>query len=335
MRIRHQTIRKILVIQLQPFGDVFLTTAYFKALKAYYPKGRLYYLVKAPYQNIVRDHPFIDELIVIPKKSGLRYLIERLKTFRRLRREGFDLVIDQQNMPSSQILAFITGAPYRIGYADERNNLNFLYNIHARFGTPRYSAAQKFDIVKPIGMPEASPVLHFDIPQEALDFTDTWLKAQGVIADKAILMAPGSKLPHKKWASEGYAQVAAAFQAKGYHVILICAPGEEKDIEAVTRHMTSPPCILPPTALDNVAALISRIPFFICNDGGINHLAVAVGNKTLALFGRTSPQAWSPATQYPSHRHLFNPDAAKDDPFFGINPDEVVSAIMDFLETPP
>ena len=71
MRIKHRNIKKICVIQLQPFGDVFLTTSYFKALKEFYPKARLTYLMKEPYQKIIRDHPYIDDVIVIKKASGI------------------------------------------------------------------------------------------------------------------------------------------------------------------------------------------------------------------------------------------------------------------------
>lgn len=35
MRIKHKNIKNICVIQLQPFGDVFLTTSYFKTLKKF------------------------------------------------------------------------------------------------------------------------------------------------------------------------------------------------------------------------------------------------------------------------------------------------------------
>lgn len=334
MRIKHRDIKKICVIQLQPFGDVFLSTSYFEALKEFYPKATLTYLMKEPFQIIVKDHPAIDKIIAIKKESGLRYLIERVKTFRKIRKEKFDLVIDQQNMPSSQVLSFISGAPYRIGYKSERKNLEFLYNIHARFGPVRYSASQKFDIVKPLGMPEKSYKMRYTIPRQAFDHVDTWFKEQGIAPEKSILFSPGSKLAYKKWSPDGFATVATRLQDQGYQIILMCAPGEENDVKDVADRMAQAPFIAPPTALHNAAALINRIPLFLCNDGGINHLSVAVGNKVIAIFGLSNPQAWSPATEYPSHRHLYHPGFSKDDPFFGITTDQVFDAILDFLKTP-
>jgi ADP-heptose:LPS heptosyltransferase len=334
MKIDHRSIKKICVIQLQPFGDVFLTTSYFKALKEFYPRAELTYLMKEPFHLIVKDHPYIDRIISIKKQSGLAYLIERLKTFRRVRNEKFDLVIDQQFMPSSQVIAYLSGARYRIGYKSGFKNLFFLYNIFAKGDPSRYSAVQKFDIVKPLGMKEKPCKLFFHIPAESLNRADAFLKENGVDPEKAILISPGTKMEYKKWPAEGFAKAASLLQEKGYRIVLICAPSEEKDVAAVVSHMKNPPVVDPPSSLQDAAALIHRIPLFICNDGAINHLSVAVGNKTIAIFGISSPASWSPASVFKSHRHMHNPHFKQGDPFFGITPEELVEEAVDFLNAP-
>lgn len=335
MRIRHRTIRKILVIQLQPFGDVFLTTAYFKALKARYPKARLYYLMKAPYQNIVRDHPFIDELIVIPKKSGLRYLIERLKTFRRLRREAFDLVIDQQNMPSSQVLAFITGAPYRIGYTDERNNLNFLYNLHARFGPLRYSGQQKFDILKPLGLVEVPCHLTIPISDAERQGMRDWLNDQGLSPERTMVLSPGSRFPFKKWPAACFAKVAdLMYQNHGFRTVVVWGPAEKNDALDVASLAAEPVTLAPPTTFQQLGAILENAALLVCNENAVNHCSVAFGVTTLSVFGPTDPRCWSPAGIFPTHHHLHNPDADRKDPTFGISPEKVLAAIEAAIPLP-
>jgi len=51
-KIDLKTITKILVIQLKPFGDVLLTTAYFETLKKKLPQAKLYYLESVRKLNI-------------------------------------------------------------------------------------------------------------------------------------------------------------------------------------------------------------------------------------------------------------------------------------------
>ncbi|GAB6094666.1 lipopolysaccharide heptosyltransferase I [Desulfatiferula olefinivorans] len=328
MRIRHRTIRKILVIQLQPFGDVFLTTAYFKALKARYPKARLYYLMKAPYQKIVSDHPYIDELIVIPKQSGLRYLIERLKMFRRLRREKFDLVIDQQNMPSSQILAFITGAPYRVGYTDDRNNLNFLYNIHARFGPARYSGQQKFDILKPLGMVERSCHLTIPISEADRNAMKGFLRDQGFSPERTLVLSPGSRFPVKKWPADCFAKVADMMaDHHGFRSLVVWGPDEKDDALRVASLAKRPVIPAPPTTFQQLGAILENATLLVCNDNAVNHCSTAFGVTTFSVFGPTDPRCWSPAGIFPTHHHLHNPDRDNRDPSFGLTPEHVFSVI--------
>ena len=89
--------------------------------------AKIYYLIKEPYQKIVLNHPYIDKVITIKRFNGINYFVERIRIFKRIRQEKFDLVIDQQNMPSSQQFTLFSGAKYRLGYADAR--FHMVYNL--------------------------------------------------------------------------------------------------------------------------------------------------------------------------------------------------------------
>jgi len=138
-------IKKVLVIQLGPFGDALLTTSYFDTLKRALGGAQLHYLIKEPYHKIVRRHPHIDNVIIMKKAHGLEFSIERIRTYARIIKGEFDLVIDQQNQQSTQALTLFSGARYRLGYADGR--FSFAYNLKAQRGEPRYSASRRFDIL--------------------------------------------------------------------------------------------------------------------------------------------------------------------------------------------
>jgi len=68
-----QIIKKILVIQLRPFGDVFITSALFEPLRKAFPNAKLCLLLMEPYLSAVEGHPFIDEFITIPRLKGFKY----------------------------------------------------------------------------------------------------------------------------------------------------------------------------------------------------------------------------------------------------------------------
>ncbi|HVP58048.1 MAG TPA: glycosyltransferase family 9 protein [bacterium] len=318
-------IKKILVIQLGPFGDGLLTTSYFETLKRRMPGAELWYVIKEPYDAVVRGHPSIDNLITIKARKRLAYALERLRTIRRIRAEKFDLVIDQQNMPSSQHLTLLSGARYRLGYRDGR--LWFAYNLRAGRGRLRYSASRKFDILEPLGIAEEPYQLHFSVRPEAEVEIESWLEREHLDARDLIVISPGSPVAKKQWCLANYAALADLIQSRTrFKVVLLWAATERPQVETVSVQMKTRPIMAPPTDLHQSAALLKRCRMLVCNDGGINHLAVATGTETLAIFGNTDPVVWSPASVFSHHHHLHNPDFKPGtDSTFGI-PAEVAFA---------
>jgi ADP-heptose:LPS heptosyltransferase len=320
-------IRKILVIQLGPFGDALLTTSYFGTLKKRLPDVRLSFLVKQPYDSAIRDHPVIDGIIVIKRRSGFGYVAERLRVVHAIRSEGFDLVIDQQNKPSSQQLTFLSGARYRLGYADAR--FSWVYNLKAGRGPLRYSAARKYDILKPLGIEEEKYTIYFHVPAEAQRYIDSWLRETGLDPACLICVSPGSPARKKRWRPASFARLADLIQTRtGNRVVLLWAPGEVGDIESVKADMQTEPTLAPPTDPRQAAALLRRCRLLVCNDGGLNHLSVATGTRTIAIFGTTDPVVWSPASAFDHHYHVYKPgfDSLRDDSF-GISPEEVFDEV--------
>ena len=327
-------LRKILVIQLGPFGDALLTTSYFETLKRRAPEAKLYYLIKQPYDSVIRDHPLIDAIMVIRKRQGLGYALERLRTLHAIRAEGFDLVIDQQNKPSSQQLTFLSGARYRLGYADAR--FSWAYNLKAGRGPLRYSGNRKFDILGPLGIEEEDYRLYFPVPAEAGRYIDTWLGGAGLDPGRLVCISPGSPVRKKRWKPESFAGLADSIQSlTDNKVAILWGPREVEDMDTVRTLMCTQPAVAPPTDLHQAAALLKRCRLLVCNDGGLNHIAAAVGTPTLAIFGATDPTVWSPASVFDRHHHLYKPgfDSLHDDSF-GITPDEVFGRVKEILACP-
>lgn len=324
------SLRKVLVIQLGPFGDGLLTTAYFEALKRALPGVELHYLIKEPYHFAVRRHPLVDRLITIPARKGAGYLLQRLKTIAGIRRERYDLVIDQQNKFSSKYITWLSGARYRLGYSGAR--MKQAYNLTTPREGKRYAAARRFDILKPLGIEEEPFELYFPIPEQDQEIIDQWLRDKRLAPENLVVISPGSRQPRKQWRLDHYAELADLIQTRtGKKVVLLWAPKEEADVEKMADLMKTRPLISPPTPLEQAAALLKRCCLLICNDSGLNHLAVTTHTRTLALFGSTDPRAWSPAGVFSHHHHLFVPGHKSTDNSFGITPGQAFSKVRALL----
>ncbi|WP_136548756.1 glycosyltransferase family 9 protein [Hydrocarboniclastica marina] len=324
-------LKKVLVIQLGPFGDGLLTTSYFETLKKVLPQVELHYLIKAPYHHSVKRHPFIDRLIVIPQGSGLQYLRNRIDVIRAIRHENYDLVIDQQNKPSSRYITWLSRARWRLGYTGR--HLIPAYNLMTPKGPKIYTASRRFDILKPLGIEKTAYKLYFPIPDEDQARMDRWLSSQGLTADNTVVVSPGSRQSRKKWLTENYAQLADLIQQRlDKRIVILWAGSERPDADRMAALMETTPVIAPQTSLEEAAALLKRCCLLLCNDSGLNHIAVTTQTQTLAIFGNTSPARWSPASEFSHHHHLRAPvpgEVQGND--FQITPELAFSRVSELL----
>jgi ADP-heptose:LPS heptosyltransferase len=106
----------ILVVRLRLIGDVVFTTPVVRALRRYYPDAQLTYVVEPSAAPILRNNPHLSDLIVVPRRRGVRRIADDIALARQLRRRQFDLAIDLHGGPRSAWLTWASGAPRRIGY---------------------------------------------------------------------------------------------------------------------------------------------------------------------------------------------------------------------------
>ncbi len=329
MRIRPEKIKKILIIQYEPFGDVLLNTGYLPFLRKKFPGARIVFLVRYPYSVVLEGNPDIDELMVFRQERGIGYIFSRLMLFMRIFRRRFDLVLDQMRGTGSAQMTFFSFARYRIGWKNSR--LKCFYNVLVPEGEARYSAALKFDLLKPLGIAEQMFKLFYHIKDESLEYIDDWLRDKNL--ENFVCIAPSSPVAKKKWNPESFAQaIDGIVERLGLPVVLLGGPNEMEDMRKVASFAKHEPHIAPPTDFNQAAAMLKRAKLLLCNDGGMNHLCVTTGTPALAIFGNTKPINWCPSMMG-NYRCLFVPNHPRNDENrFGITPEMVVNTIVEMLK---
>src|SRR5207247_6765555 len=114
---------RILVIKLRYVGDVLLATPVLSRLRENFPKAQLEILVNPGTDDVVRDHPALDEVLVLERGD----LARQWRFVRELRRRRFDLVIDLTDGDRSAFLSWLSRAPVRLGYNSEGRWRGVLY----------------------------------------------------------------------------------------------------------------------------------------------------------------------------------------------------------------
>lgn len=116
-------MQKFLVIQTAFTGDVVLATGIIEKLHQYYPDARIDFLVRKGNEGLLKDHPYLNEVIVWDKtKDKLSHLWQILK---KIRRVHYDAVVNVQRFAATGILTAFSNAKMKIGF--DKNPLSFLF----------------------------------------------------------------------------------------------------------------------------------------------------------------------------------------------------------------
>jgi ADP-heptose:LPS heptosyltransferase len=87
-------INKVLFITLSNIGDCILTLPVLDLLRENFPQAEITVMVGPRPKEIFAGNPYIHRLVVYDKYAGLK---EKIRLFRELKQEKFDLVIDLRN----------------------------------------------------------------------------------------------------------------------------------------------------------------------------------------------------------------------------------------------
>jgi ADP-heptose:LPS heptosyltransferase len=312
-----ERIRKILIIQYKPFGDILLNTGYLPFLRNKFPKAQIDFLIQKPYKTILEDNPNIDNLILMKKKKKegihhLSYFWERIRIIQLVRSTKYDVIIDQFRNPGSAIISLFSGAKYRIGWKNKR--WEWVYNYKVERDNLRYYSRAKFDLLNPLGLKEKPHNTYYKVKNSSQKKIDKWLNEKGLLKKRIIVFSPGTPVLAKQWDLDNYAKLGdILLENNDKELVLLWGPGERKDVEYIYKKMSKKPIIALPTTFNEAAALIKRTYVYISNDGGINHLAVAMGTPTITIFGpKTNPKKWA-AWHKPIHKYVRNWDFKKPD----------------------
>jgi len=295
----------ILLIRLRLIGDVVFTTPVLRALRREFPRARLAYLVEREAAAVVKGHPDIDELIVVPRTRGLARVVDDLRLARRLRAARFDLVIDLHGGPRSSWLARATGAAQRIGYDVEGRSWLYTKTVpRARDLRPRHSVVNQWDLLSAIegwhGQPPDPKIdaVTMAPDQETEKVIDRRLRALDIDSRHELMVVHVSAgNPFRRWPEAAFVRLVCALAADNNlrRVILSSGPSDKEAADRIARAARTE--LGPEGALRvvdfgefNLAelrALVARSRLFVGGDTGPLHIAATTRTPIVGIFGPT------------------------------------------------
>jgi lipopolysaccharide heptosyltransferase I len=301
--------RNILIVRLSALGDVIHVLPSLDALRKELPTARISWVVEDKAGSLLREHPQIDELFILPRtrwtrelpQSPLGTLREGRSFFSRLRQRGFDLAIDFHGNLRSGLVTLLSGAPRRIGfsrgYGKEWNHL--FANEHVTPPPGKIHKIEKnFALLQPLGLNGRGAKAVIPVPEESRRRTDQFFLQHGNPEGPMVVLHPGVSRfgAFKQWKPEGYARVADTLRRERQaRIIFTWGPGE-RDVVARIRNIMEEESITAfrTQSLLELAAIFARSHLFIGCDTGPLHLANAMGTPVVGLYGPKDPTLYGP-----------------------------------------
>lgn len=283
---------KILLIQLRRIGDVMMCTPAIRSIKKAYPAAEIHFLTEQPSDQILQYNPFINKIIALDKKTTFKHKIHVISN---LRKEGYDLVIDFHNNPSSGWLSLLSGANKRVGKYHKLRKI--FYSDTAKLNQYKYEGYAKFDLLETIGISPIFNKIDFFISEKERSFAKNFIQKLGVKEnEKIITVSPVSRQPYKVWPAEKFSKICDYLIEKyNVKILFIYGPGEEHFTEKVRSFMKNRALPdYPPVSLAETRAIFEHATMHVGNDNGPMHIAISAGIPTVAVFGRPFAAGWTP-----------------------------------------
>lgn len=293
------SVRKVLVIRLRSIGDTVLATPTLRALRDFLPNARIDILLEDWVAPLLEGHKAVDSVIPVARdRSG------RLSAASRLRKAGYDLVINLHGGTTSTFLTRATGARYRVG--SKAYQYSFLYNLRlgsaAEFwGRPgTHSAEQQLAMAGFIGVPvRHRPASELPDDPGADSRIEERLRTMdpGPSGSPVALLHPVAAFATKQWDTEKFARIAEHLSERGLFSVAVGTPSERPVLESLSAFSDVPVGTLFDLSLPEITALARQASIFVGNDSGIAHIAAAVGTPPAVIFGSSNRVHWRPWTE--------------------------------------
>ncbi|MEP6945070.1 MAG: lipopolysaccharide heptosyltransferase I [Acidobacteriota bacterium] len=288
---------RILIVKLSAIGDIVHALPAAAAIRSHFPDAEISWVAEQRSAEIVRGCPAVDHLIEIDTRS-LRggkvideVLIEMGRQARAVRQRKYDVAIDFQGLIKSAVIAKVSGAKQRWGFA--RSAMR--------------EPAGRFLLTDTVEIPERTHVIRknlrlaaaamgFAYDDSKLEFPIATTAEHTAEADAIALQAggpfailnPGGGWVTKLWHAEKYGRLSdLIYEETGMTSVVVTGPSDADLAAKVAAGSRTGRLIHAQPGLKAFYELARRAAVYIGGDTGPTHIAAAAGTPIVGIFGPT------------------------------------------------
>jgi lipopolysaccharide heptosyltransferase I len=285
-----------LIIRLSSLGDIIHTLPAFAALRRHFPGSRIEWAVQGKGKQILDLVPGLDGVLEVAPRSWKLFSGRFRSDLKRIRSTPPDrgrIALDFQGLLKSGLMARLSGARIRVGFAREnlreRSAALFYTRRIPPFPDDIHIIRKNLRLLEAVDIQERSFEFPIKIPERIRQKSRDLLESMGHRSERPlVLLNVGAAWPNKRWSPTGWREVASQLERRNYFPLLLWGNEEEKKL-AETAAADSGISVAPPLEIPEVLALILEARLLISGDTFALQAACALDRPVVALFGPTTP----------------------------------------------
>ena len=301
----------ILIARTDRIGDVVLSLPLAYIIKKHFPDSKISYLVRNYTKDLLQNHPFIDNTIILSEKDGKPNFTENINKIKSM---NFDTAFVVNPTFKIALILFLSGIKTRVGTGYRWYSFLFNKKIyeHRKYGE-KHELEFNINMLKMIGITNVDPkdvVFDIQISEKSRQNVNDILKKNGFNQDiPTVIVHPGSggsaiDLPIYKMKE----LTGLLAQELNINLVVTGTVAEKEICDSVSQNISKIINLAGKINLSELMALINRADILIANSTGPIHIASALGKFVVGfypLIPSCSPNRWGP---YTGKKLVFSPE---------------------------
>lgn len=296
-------MKNILVVKLSAIGDVIHALPVSYAIKETFPEAHLTWVVEPPAYDILRDNPYIDEILIFEKKKfkSIGGFLENIGPFKdKIHQRKYDAALDLQGLFKSASIAYVSGAPLKLGTCNMREMSDKVSRPVVGPHANGHIVERYLDVARELGCKVNKVVFPMVVTDKDKDIARKVMAQCGYReGNRYVVFAVGANWPNKRWPAKYFAELSDyLYERKIVPVIIGGGAVDEATAGEINGYTEIPPVnLVGRTSLKQLAYVIQNAEAVIGGDTGPVHLSAGLGIKTIMLMGPTDANRNGPYGQ--------------------------------------
>jgi len=292
--------RSILVIGFggKGVGDQVIATPFIRNLALNFPDASVDFAASSQVGvELLQHDPHLRDCYVLDmdcfRFGGRHSIIKKTSYISWLRRKRYDLVYVLSTKLRHALVAFLSGAPERIGFASYHRE--FMLTSYWHEPLDKNLVDRFLDLLQLDGLTVKSNTVAIYLLEDEIAEADQLLKKFNPDSKPIVAIAPFAADMRRTWGLSAFSELISRCRSEGSVVVILGSPADCNLMNnKVFPGGNDVVNLVGKLSIRQSAAVIKKSTAFVGNDSGLAHIAGAVGTKGIVI-GYHVTKVWYPS----------------------------------------